>query len=69
MVCIETCFPQASDELLIATAYFSVRGYDATRAHISNAVRINVLVGKRDGHILQQAVIVEVNDCRTPIRR
>lgn len=57
---VENYFPESGTDLLIATAYFSVRGYDFARKCIPEATRIHFLVGKRDGHLIQDAVIEEI---------
>lgn len=55
-------FPRAKKELLIATAYFSVKGYNLTRSLIRKNIRIKILVGphERDSQQLQQIVTNEV---------
>ena len=57
---VKTCFPEAADALLIATAYFSVQGYELARAYLPAATCVHVLVGKRDGLMVQKAVIKEI---------
>lgn len=60
LVFVEECFPEAVDELLIATAFFSVKGYELARCHIPHSTKIQILVGKRDGVKVQEAVVSEI---------
>lgn len=67
---VETYFPEADEELLIGTAYFSLRGYALARKYIPDAACIHFLVGKRDGHALQKAVLEEIKEqlCESSVR-
>lgn len=59
---VEAYFPKARNELLIATAYFSVKAYHMTRRFIKKRTLISVLIGPHDpdSKRLQQAVIDEI---------
>lgn len=66
---VEDYFPEAEKELLIGTAYFSLRGYALARKHIPDAALIHFLVGKRDGHLVEKAVLEEIKDQLRRIHR
>ncbi len=55
-------FPKAQKELLIATAYFSVKGYDLARSSIPKKTLISVLIGphKRDSKELRRVITDEI---------
>ena len=55
-------FPKAEETLRIATAYFSIRGYDLGRKFFKPNVQIQFLVGKRDGVLVQEAVRNEIKN-------
>lgn len=66
---VEVCFPEANEELLIATAYFSVQGYALARKHVPDRACIYFLVGKRDGHLVQKAVLEEIEEQLRKVHR
>ena len=55
-------FPQAGETLRIATAYFSVNGYDRAERHVPDATRVRVLIGRgeQDRRAVQAVVLDEV---------
>ncbi len=55
-------FPLAGDVLRIATAYFSVNGYEGIERYVPKATRIHVLIGKGEGdrRAVQTVVLNEV---------
>ncbi|MEM8557343.1 MAG: helicase-related protein [Bacteroidota bacterium] len=57
-------FPQTGSLLRIATAYFSVNGYDAIEPFVPSAARISVLIGKGEGdrQAVQTVVLTAVSD-------
>lgn len=59
---VKEYFPKARNELLMATAYFSVKAYHMTRRFIRKKTLISVLIGPHDpdSKRLQQAVVDEI---------
>jgi superfamily II DNA or RNA helicase len=53
-------FKETQHILRIATAYFSLRGFDLCREFIKKDVQLHFLVGKRDGFIVQETVRQEI---------
>ena len=68
---VEAYFPEATETIRIATAYFQLKGYKLARPHIQRGVRLHILVGKEEGKHVQEAVIDEIigelGDCSTDI--
>lgn len=68
---VESYFPEATNTIRIATAYFQLRGYKVARPHIRQGVSLHILVGKEEGQHVQAAVIdeiiAELGDCTTDI--
>src|SRR5215467_12263117 len=68
---VEAYFPEATDIIRIATAYFQLKGYKIARPHIRQGVKLHILVGKEEGQHVQAAVIdeiiAELGDCTTDI--
>ena len=66
---VETHFPEGNEELLIATAYFSVQGYVLAREHIPDKACIYFLVGRSDGRLVQKAVLQEIKEQLRKVHR
>lgn len=68
---VEAYFPEATNTIRIATAYFQLKGYKIARPHIRQGVRLHILVGREEGQHVQAAVIdeiiAELGDCTTDI--
>jgi len=57
----ETYFPRARSAVRIASAYFSLRGYQLVRECIKEETELSILVGRREGRHVQQAVMEEIS--------
>lgn len=57
----EVYFPRARNTVRIASAYFSLKGYQIVREHIKGEAEIYVLVGRHEGRNVQQAVMDEIS--------
>jgi hypothetical protein len=59
---VRSVFPNAHERIRIASAYFSLPGYQIARTYIGEGVQIHVLVGREEGAALTRAVLSEIND-------
>lgn len=64
---VKSYFPAAKERIRIASAYFSLRGYQLARGFIGEGVQLHVLVGREEGAALQRAVITEISDDLTRV--
>jgi hypothetical protein len=68
---VQAHFVEAEHTIRIASAYFTLQGYKLGRNHISSNVKIQILVGKEEGHNVQATVIDEIiaglGQCETDI--
>lgn len=60
IVFFEAYFPEAKNEIRIATAYFTLTGYKLIRKLILENVKIQILVGREEGKNVQNTVLNEI---------
>jgi superfamily II DNA or RNA helicase len=46
--------------LRVATAYFSIKGYNLGRKHLAQSVQLHILVGRQEGEHVYKAVLEEI---------
>lgn len=71
---IKAYYPDAKQTMRIASAYFTLTGYEIGRAHLLNgAVQYRILVGIEEGSYVQSSVVAEIDKelkkCRTDLHR
>lgn len=57
---VEQYFKKAKTVIRLASAYFSLGGYELAREHIGRGVALRILVGHSDGPKVQAAVLEEI---------
>jgi hypothetical protein len=57
---VQAYFPLVQHILRIATAYFSIKGYNLARRYLAKSVRLHILVGRQEGEHVYKAVLEEI---------
>lgn len=59
---IKRYFPDATETIRISSVFFSLKGFQLGQEHIKEQVVYKILVGRDDGHDVQEAVLNEITE-------
>ena len=57
---VQVYFPLVQHVIRVATAYFSIKGYNLGRKHLAQSVQMHILVGRQEGEHVYKAVLEEI---------